>query len=99
MIRLRNRSEEHEELNLDVDGSLDIAVYRDAYRELIKSKTTKNVTYEQFLCRMKARNIASRKKEFERRSMVFDPDRNKRLAKAFRETKAAAAAITAGNPV
>jgi hypothetical protein len=97
MIRLRNRSEEHEELNLDVDGSLDTPVYREAYRELIKSKTTKNVTYEQFLCRMKARNIASRKKEFERRAMVFDPSRNKRLAQAFRETKAASSAITAGH--
>ena len=72
MIRMHNRKEGHEELNLDVDGSLDTQVYRDAYRELIKSKTTKNVTYNEFLRRMKERNIASRRKEFERRSIVLN---------------------------
>jgi hypothetical protein len=98
MIGIRDRREGHEELNLDVDGSLDTPVYRDAYRELIKSSSTSKVTYEQFLCRMKQRNIASRKKEFERRAMSFDSERNPRLAQIFRETKAALAAITAGNP-
>ena len=72
MIRMNNRREGHEELNLDVDGSLDTQVYRDAYRDLIKSKLTKNVTYNEFLRRMKERNIASRRKEFERRSIVLN---------------------------
>ena len=97
-MRIIDRREGHEELNLDVDGSLDTPVYRDAYRELIKSRTTKNVSYEQFLCRMKARNIASRKKELERRSITLDSNRDKRLIEAMRATKAAVSATTAGNP-
>jgi hypothetical protein len=48
-VRIRDRREGYEDLNLDVDGSLDTPVYRDAYRELIKSRSTKNISYEQFL--------------------------------------------------
>ena len=98
-MRIRNLREGNEELNLDVDGSLDTPVYRDAYRELIRSKSTKNVTYDQFLCRMKARNIASRRKEQQRRRIILDPIRDKNIIDAINETKAATSAITAGNPV
>lgn len=91
--------EGHEELNLPCDASLDTPIYRDAYRDLIKCKSTKNVSYNEFLHRMKERNIASRKKEFERRRIVLDPILDKTVIKAFKETKAAAAAITAEKSV
>jgi hypothetical protein len=89
MMQLHNRREGHEELNLDVDGSLDNKVYRDAYRELIKSKLTQNVTYNEFLRRMKERNIASRRKEFERRSIVINEKNAPLSFQAMKETKAA----------
>lgn len=97
-MRLTNLREGHEDLNLPCDASLDTPVYRDAWRELIKNKSTKDVTYNQFLQRMKERNIASRKKEFERRSITIDPIRDKWLVEAIRKTKEAASSITAVNP-
>ena len=48
---------------------------------------------------MKDRNISSRKKEFERRSITIDAYRDKWFVDVIKETKAAAAAITAGNTV
>lgn len=87
-MRIKDLRDGHEELNLDVDGSLDTPVYRDAYRELIKSKTCRNVSYESFLCRMKERNIASRRKEYDRRKIVLDPVREKISFRAMQETLA-----------
>jgi hypothetical protein len=84
MIELRRRDDGHEELNLPMDTCLDTPVYRDAYRDLIKSKSCKNVTYQTFLQRMHERNIARRKLEFNKRRMVID--RNSSLYGAFQET-------------
>lgn len=99
MISLNYRNEGNEELNLDVNGSLDTPVYRDAYRELIKCRDTKNVSYEQFLSRMKARNIASRKKEKEKRSIIISESNAPLAYRAFIEMKASSDAKTAGSPV
>ncbi len=66
-MKLTDLREGFEELNLPVEKSLDDNVYREAYRDLIKSRTCKYLTYDSFLKRMKMRNINSRKKEFERR--------------------------------
>lgn len=68
-MRLTNLREGHEELNLPADRSIDTEVYRSAYRDLIKNKSTSNITYNKFLHRMKERNIASRIREFERRKL------------------------------
>ena len=84
MIDVRRRDDGHEELNLPMDTCLDTPVYRDAYRDLIKSKSCKDVTYQKFLQRMHERNIASRRLEFNKRRMVID--RNSSIYKAFRET-------------
>lgn len=86
MIDVRNRREGYEELNLPMDTCLDTPIYRDAYRDLIKSKACKDVTYATFLKRMHERNIASRKKEFERRRMVFDRNKDKFFWEIFQET-------------
>lgn len=78
------------DLNLPCDGSLDTKEYREAYRDLMKtSKTTREsgLTYYSFLTRMKERNIASRKAEFERRSITLDPIRDKIIIDAMRQTK------------
>ncbi len=72
MRSITNLREGHEELNLPSDSCIDIPVYREAWRDLIKSKSTRDITYEQFLSRMKERNILSRKKEFERRQLKAD---------------------------
>lgn len=71
-MRVTDLREGHEELNLPSDYCIDTPVYRDAWRDLIKSKTCRHITYNQFLHRMKERNIASRKKEFERRRLSAD---------------------------
>ena len=84
MIDVRRRDDGHEELNLPMDTCLDTPVYRDAYRDLIKSKSCKNVTYQTFLQRMHERNIARRKLEFNKRRMFID--RNSSLYAAFQET-------------
>lgn len=68
-MEIRNRGEGYEELNLPMDTCLDTPVYRDAYRDLIKSKSCRDVTYQTFLQRMHERNIARRKLEFNRRRM------------------------------
>ena len=46
---------------------LDTQNYREAYRDLIKSKTANGLTYDKFLNRMRARNIVLRKNEWEAR--------------------------------
>jgi len=92
MIDVRRRDDGHEELNLPMDTCLDTPVYRDAYRELIKSKSCKNVTYQMFLKRMHERNIASRRLEFNKRRMVID--RNSSIYGAFQETIKAGKAST-----
>lgn len=69
MRQITNLKEGHEELNLPSDACLDTPIYREAWRDLIKSKSCKHVTYNSFLRRMKERNINSRKKEFERRQL------------------------------
>lgn len=72
MRSITNLREGHEELNLPSDYCIDTPIYREAWRDLIKSKSTRNITYNQFLYRMKQRNIDSRKKEFERRRLNAD---------------------------
>ena len=84
MIDAVNLREGFEELNLPMDACLDTRVYRDAYRDLIKSKSCKDVTYRTFLQRMHERNIARRKLEFNKRRMFID--RNDPLWEAFQET-------------
>ncbi len=91
MMQVRNLKEGYEELNLPMDTCLDTKAYRDAYRDLIKSKSCKDVTYQTFLQRMRERNIASRKKEFERRRIVFDRTRDRWFWEIFQET------LNAGN--
>ena len=92
MIDVRRRDDGHEELNLPMDTCLDTPIYRDAYRDLIKSKSCKNVTYQTFIQRMHERNIASRKREFEKRKIVIDKSRDKFFWEIFQET------LKAGNP-
>lgn len=72
MKTIRDLREGHEELNLPYDTCLDTPIYREAFRDLKKTRTGRLVTYEMFLRRMKERNINSRKKEFDRRRLLAD---------------------------
>lgn len=85
MITTRDMREGHEELNLPIDATIDTPVYREAYRDLVKHKSTRGITYQEFLRRMRQRNLASRKKEFERRSIILRPDHDKLSYRAFKE--------------
>lgn len=85
MIDIKSRKEGNEDLDLPIDTCLDTPVYRDAYRDLIKSRGTRFVTYDQFLYRMKQRNIESRRKEFDRRRIIIDEKREPLVYKAIKE--------------
>ena len=58
-----------QQMNLPYE-TIDTPIYREAWRDLIKSKSTGRVSYSEFLRRMNDRNMAIRKKEFEERSFV-----------------------------
>ena len=92
MIDVRRRDDGHEEMNLPVEETIDNKVYREAYRDLIRSKLCKDVTYTKFLMRMRERNVASRKMEFERRKVILNERTAPNAWKAYKE------AINAGNP-
>lgn len=61
----------NKQLNLPYE-TIDTPIYREAWRDLIKSKSTSNISYNQFLHRMNLRNMAIRKKEFNERSLRVD---------------------------
>ncbi len=69
--------------------TIDTPVYREAYRDLIKSRHSKDLTYRAFLKRMDDRNQGIRKREFFERSIEV---RHPLIIQAIKET------ITAGNP-
>ena len=74
-MRIKDRSEGYEELNLPCDTSIDIPKYREAYQDLMRtSKKTREsgLTYLAFLSRMKKRNIDRRKHEFMKRRFVIN---------------------------
>jgi gluconate kinase len=74
-MKIKDRSEDYEELNLPWDRSIDTPQYREAYRDLMRtSKQTREsgLTYLSFLSRMKKRNIERRKHEFMKRRLVID---------------------------
>ena len=68
--------------------TIDTPIYREAWRDLIKSKSTGNVSYREFLRRMDIRNQGIRKKEFEQRRVVVTDDK---IIEAIKETSRQAA--------
>lgn len=74
-MRIKDRSENYEELILPCDTSIDTPKYREAYQDLMRtSKQTRatGLTYLSFLARMKKRNIDRRKHEFTKRRLAIN---------------------------
>lgn len=91
MIELKEREDGYEELNLPVARSIDTPQYRKAYAELMQtSRQTREsgLTYLGFLSRMRRRNLARRKLEFERRVIVADEKHNPLTYRAMLDTLA-----------
>jgi hypothetical protein len=63
--------------------TIDTPIYREAYRDLIKSRHSKYLTYRAFLKRMDERNQGIRKREFFERSFEV---KNPLIAQAIKET-------------
>jgi hypothetical protein len=72
----------NQQLNLPYE-TIDTPIYREAWRDLIKYKSTGNVSYREFLKRMDIRNQGIRKREFEERSITVT---NKVILEAMKET-------------
>ena len=77
----------NQQMNLPYE-TIDTPIYREAWRDLIKYKSTGNVSYREFLRRMDVRNQGIRKREFEERSITIT---NKVLLEAMKETSRIAA--------
>lgn len=77
----------YKQMNLPYE-TIDTPIYREAWRDLIKYKSTGNVSYREFLKRMDERNQGIRKREFEERSITIT---NSVILDAMKETSREAA--------
>jgi hypothetical protein len=77
------------QMNLPYE-TIDTPIYREAWRDLIKYKSTGNVSYREFLKRMDNRNAGIRKREYYERVVEVQ---NPMIIEAMKETSR-----TAGNP-
>lgn len=85
-MRLNDLSQDKDELNLPINRSIDTKEYREAYAELMRTSPqtrAMGLTYLGFLSRMRKRNLARAKMEFERRRIIISKQTNPELYEAI----------------